>query len=135
MKPRIVMHAVLAACLALALWPCAAVADDTDPQGSRLKAYVEQRLEEAPPNDRNAALVQAQGGTSADDYRLLCGLEIGGTLTIGYIIWYARMANDQWYGERGEVSAEMSNVYRYCLLYSTTCDHWTWSPTCLAERR
>jgi hypothetical protein len=111
-------------------------ANDTDPSGRALRAYVEQYLKTAPPTDALAAEIKASGGVGESKvYERFCNIEIMATLSIGYRIWENRMRADSYYLEHFPKSQFIPlNITNYCITYSNNCGHWRWSPDCLKRK-
>jgi hypothetical protein len=110
--------------------------DETDPSGSALRNYVESYLDTAPQNDGLANKIQAAGGINAWGINeWLCSLEAATTLSVGYRIWDARMRSDAYYMAHFTKSQFIPlNITNYCIIYSNTCDHWTWDQTCIQRQ-
>ena len=116
--------------LLLAAWALPAAADDTDPQGVRLKGAVEHYMQTAPKDDATAKAIRAKGGADAvedsatnDAFRLLCMAEMG--TVVGMFVWQARLGAEACTRLRGMGAMD------YCMAYSRNCDHWTWSAECM----
>jgi len=110
--------------------PCAA--DDTDPGGTVLRAYVENYLENALPSDALAQKIKAAGGVNAvGANEWLCSLEINNTYSTGYRIWAARLKADTAYAELNTKSQYIPlNLINYCISCSNKCGHWRWNGNC-----
>jgi len=134
MKKQITVAIAMIA--ALLVFSTTAVANDTDPSGRALRAYVEQYLKTAPPTDALAAEIKASGGVNESKvYERFCNVEIMATLSIGYRIWENRMRADSYYLEHFPKSQFIPlNITNYCITYSNNCGHWRWYPDCLKQK-
>ncbi len=113
---RFFLLILLAGLLAI---PLTALAEDGDPDGTRLKALLQDpKVVEKMPENLKA------GET---DYYALCGLE---ELTVaGAIIWGYRLAHDKC-PTKGKWESSMA----YCVKYSLECDHYKWNPGCMSDK-
>lgn len=129
---------ILTGLAVLVLWGLLvpAGAQDTDPTGGRLRAYMQDYLDSAEPGNQQVHIIKTLGGlegTSRQSLRLFCLVEMtdmGGTGE-ALSIWMARMQADPVYPGRTTITPKEAN--EYCLMYSAICEHWAWSPTCLQQ--
>ncbi|NDV27772.1 hypothetical protein [Desulfovibrio sp. JC010] len=108
-------------------------AGNVDPSGQALKNYVDSYLQNAMPNDVQAAKIKAMGGAgSSGVYEWLCQLEVQNALSVGYDIWESRYNADSYYQSKfPKNSFVQANIFNYCRKYSNRCNHWTWNKDCL----
>lgn len=111
-------------------------ADNTDPSGSALRAYVEAYLKNAPSTDALASKIKAMGGAnSSGTNEWLCSLEVANTLSVAYNIWESRMKADSYYMQNFTKSQFIPlNIANYCITYSNACNHWTWNQDCIKNK-
>lgn len=113
-----------------------AQAQDTDPTGRKLRAYMQGYLDSAEPGNRQVRIIESLGGlegTSRESLRLFCLVEMKDMRGTGEAlsIWMARMQADPAYPARKTITPKEAN--EYCLMYSAICEHWAWSSTCLQQ--
>lgn len=125
--------ALFLACLFLAV---PAMAQDTDPTGAGLKAYMQTYLDNADPGNQQIRIIESLGGlegTSRESNRLFCQVEVKDELGTGeaLAIWMARMQADPAYPHKEDITP--LKAIEYCGMYSEICEHWAWSPTCLQQ--
>jgi len=115
---------------------CPAQAEETDPSGSKLRAFIEEYLKNPPANDGLANKINNAGGANAMGINeWLCSLEVACTLSIGYDIWESRMRADSYYMDHFTQSQFIPlNITNYCIIYSNSCDHWSWDPDCIKTK-
>ncbi len=113
---KIVLLTLLAGLLAFPLIASAGD-EDGDPNGTRLKALLE---EPAIAEKLKKSPVSSDG-----DFDVLCGLEISNA--IGDIIWEYRRRHDDC------PSRDKWTSVTYCVTHSNTCKHFTWNPHCLYD--
>ena len=108
--------------LALLLSPLAALADDSDPSGEKLKALYK--------DPKFLAALKAQGDSGDVNaeisyWRWRCHNEL--LTVVGAVIWGVRACFDNC-PKYCDIL-----VIDYCELYSRTCDHWHWNAGCLSQ--
>lgn len=105
----------------LLAFPMTAQAEDGDPDGTRLKALLEQP--DVPKE------VKESLRSNNVNYDLLCSFE---DLTIpGHMIWYYRLGQD--HCENKEEWKD--DGVNYCTDYSNHCNHLKWDPECLSKKK
>ncbi len=112
----IVLLALLAGLLIV---PLMAQAEDTDPDGVKLKEILQKS--EAPEKLKGA---QAAGNMDFETAYGVCALEA--VTVIGTAIWVARNKLDA-------CKLEYIGI-DYCVGYSTNCNHYKWKANCLKEK-
>ncbi len=105
----------------LLTFPMTVRAEDGDPDGTRLKALLDQP---DVPKDVKESL-----NSNTVNYDLICSFE---DLTIpGRMIWYYRLGKDHCDNKK----TWNDNAATYCIYYSERCNHFQWTPDCLSTKK
>ena len=128
-RKAVLSAVVLATVLATVLCGTPVRAQGTDPGGQRMRAAMQEILEK-----RQAGGGSARINEATLDVVLLCKLATATSLLPTFMIWDYRMSADKAFTKEYSEIQYREAVCDYCKTYSSYCDFWTWSPTCLGEK-